>query len=208
MGILDRISLLRRKGILLTSPLLGSTGSARVSESSDGIFDNSEIVSTGILRRRSSTPHSKSLLTRSKALVLICLSCIFLLVLVSLPSFDASSYSDDLKSLHADLTGKLATKWKAATSSTLPAPADRGLDRSWDYYAQNGIFVNARHNQSLPQNRRARFLPVDKIDELASNGLTGLEGEIKLGDGFDEIGKYIQGEWRMSQTQFINTAGC
>lgn len=194
MGLFDRLSLsnIRSEGILLTSPLLGSN-SARASESSDR--DNEVVSTAGGAKQRKAA----SLLTRSKAIILLCLSCLILLLLVSLPAIDASSssYTDNLKALHADITGKIATKWReATTASSSSFSTTQGLDRSWDYYAQNGIFVNARNNQTIPHNRKARFIPVDKIDEFAEKGLTGLEGEVKLGDGFDEIGKYVQGKLR------------
>lgn len=201
MGIFTFDSL-RREGIQLTSPLLGSSasssgnsnnaGSRRASSESSlrDEISREELVTTA---PSSKTPtHLLRLFTRSRSIVLVCLSCIILLLLLSLPSIDASSYTKDLKALHADWSDVLASKWKEATSST--SSSKPTLDRSWDYYAQNGIFVNQRNNQSLPQNRRARFIPVDKIDELAEKGLSGLEGEVKLGDGFDEVGKYVQGE--------------
>lgn len=116
-----------------------------------------------------------------------------LLLLVAFGSTDIDA--SNLRALHADLSEKLATKWRQATATSTSSSSTtvQGLDRSWDFYAQNGIFVNARTNNSIPQNRKARFIPVDFIDQLAEEGKTGLEGDLKLGDGFDEISRYGQG---------------
>lgn len=158
----------------------------------DGTSNHEIITTSPSPRRRPSI--SLSSFPRFKALILACISVSsLLLLLVAFGSTDIDA--SNLRALHADLSEKLATKWRQATATSTSSSSTtvQGLDRSWDFYAQNGIFVNARTNNSIPQNRKARFIPVDFIDQLAEEGKTGLEGDLKLGDGFDEISRYGQG---------------
>jgi hypothetical protein len=84
------------------------------------------------------------------------------------------------------LLPRLSLPWKSSLLS---------LDRSWDYYAQHGTFT---HNESralgLSMGTTARFLSEEASMSMSENGLTGLEKELRLGDGLDEVHAYLKGK--------------
>lgn len=181
-GLVDRLRALagRDNSILLQSPLLGIPTR---SSSSTSIVDES----VGPLKSRFVR------FTRSKILIFVALPLVILLLVISVSSdaSTASVYASKLSTLHAELADKWLSKWKGPSATT--TTIGEGLDRSWDYYAQHGVFVSGRENKTIPQSRRARFIPVGLIDQLAETGKTGLEGDLQLGDGFDDIGKFVAG---------------
>lgn len=206
MGIFDRVIRDKEAAIVLTSPLLG-TSSHHDDDAHLCNHDDASEKPHHYYGKSSSSLFNRIIRARSILYLLIGVLAILLifftlphdvspssyapkLELPSLPSLPLEEIKDNLKWL----SGSTSSSSSSSSSSSINSHP-LALDRSWDYYAQNGVFISAREDNTIPQHRRARFVHLDKIDELRENGKSGLEGSVKLGDGFDEITKYIEGEY-------------
>lgn len=96
----------------------------------------------------------------------------------------------------------------ARTLSKLPNAVQQQLVGAWGARDQRGIYGApgwlAVDRTIKPIHRRARWVPLDRLQDLAQLGLTGLETDYQLDDGYDLLSQYRNALGPTNNTQALS----